>query len=302
MAFTFAANAQFALDDFEAYNLGQMGTQAAHWDTWSGNPNTGEDITVVDIEAQSGFQSGLVGPGGGSPEQDVILNLGNKTSSTWTVKFAMFIPTGKTGYYNLQGQLEPNGGAGSGAGVFNSPNLVFNNTQAANGAPGLGGAYPNVTDPDPTYSWAYPENAWFDIEIFYDVTNLTWQMKVDGVDVPAQPFDADATVGGIDFYAIDANNTFYIDDVLYVEGAIGATNDFAADNFKVYPNPVQDILNISSKVSVDTVTVYDVLGKVVLQAQPGVISPKVDMSALSSGAYLVQVTIGDASKTIKVIK
>ncbi|HAV55400.1 MAG TPA: T9SS C-terminal target domain-containing protein, partial [Aequorivita sp.] len=35
---------------------------------------------------------------------------------------------------------------------------------------------------------------------------------------------------------------------------------------------------------------------------PGAISPKVDMSGLSSGAYLVQVTIGNATKTVKVLK
>ena len=67
-------------------------------------------------------------------------------------------------------------------------------------------------------------------------------------------------------------------------------------------NPVRDILNISSKAAVDIITVYDILGKIVLQDQPDVISPSINMGALASGAYLVNVTIGNASKTIKIIK
>ncbi|GHC55510.1 T9SS type A sorting domain-containing protein [Ulvibacter litoralis] len=298
MAFSVSANAQFN-DDMESYNLGEMGSQSDHWDTWSGNPNTGEDLTVVDIEAQSGFQSGYVGAGEGP--QDVMLLFGNKTTGTWTSTFSMFIPTGKTGYFNLQGETSATGGAGGGGGgVFNSPNLVFNNTQSAAGAPGLGGAYGNVDDPTALYEWNYPENTWFEISIEFNLLDLQWTMTVDGTTLAPQPFDADVTAGGIDFFAIDANNEYYLDDVTL--SAEGGVSDFDADSFSVYPNPVKDVLNISSKVAVDAVTIYDVLGKVVAQSQPAAISPKVDMSALSSGAYLVQVTIGDASKTIKVIK
>jgi len=105
----------------------------------------------------------------------------------------------------------------------------------------------------------------------------------------------------MDFFTIDANNDYWIDDVFYIDEFLGV-DDFSADVFSVYPNPVRDVLNISSKAAVDSITVYDILGKVVLQAQPNAISPSIDMGALASGAYLVNVTIGNASKTIKVIK
>jgi len=64
----------------------------------------------------------------------------------------------------------------------------------------------------------------------------------------------------------------------------------------------RDVLNISSKAAVDVITVYDILGNIILQAQPDVISPSINMSALQSGTYLVNITLGNATKTIKVIK
>jgi hypothetical protein len=62
------------------------------------------------------------------------------------------------------------------------------------------------------------------------------------------------------------------------------------------------MLNIKSTSAVDNVTVYDILGKVVLQENPGTISPAINMSNLASGSYLVKVTIGDSSKTVKILK
>jgi hypothetical protein len=95
----------------------------------------------------------------------------------------------------------------------------------------------------------------------------------------------------------------YIDDVVLYNGNITVGVDEFSDNkFSVYPNPVKDMLNIKSINAVDNVIVYDILGKVVLQENPGTISPAINMSNLASGSYLVKVTIGDSSKTVKILK
>ncbi len=78
--------------------------------------------------------------------------------------------------------------------------------------------------------------------------------------------------------------------------------DFNSEVFSIYPNPVQNVLNIKSATNIDSVVVYDILGKIVLQENPAKVSPSIDMSSLTSGAYLVKVTIGNASKTVKVLK
>ena len=294
-------NAQIIDDNLESYSLGPIGAQnTSVWSVWSGTPSSpsDEDLIISNDVAIDG-QSGFVGAGAGP--QDVMLLLGNQTSGTYTLRFEMFIPFSRTGYFNFQGETE-NGGAGnSGMGVFNSPNIVFNNTQSVSGAPGSAGFYPNIDDDDPTVSWNYPENDWFTVSIFFDVDALSYTLTVDGTEIAPQPFDADTTVGAIDFFALDANNEYYIDNILFVDGVLG-TDDFSADVFSVFPNPVQDVLNIRSAATIDVVTIYDVLGKLVLETTPDSISPRIDMSGLNSGAYLVQVTIDGATKTVKVIK
>jgi len=150
----------------------------------------------------------------------------------------------------------------------------------------------------------YPEDTWFPVSFYFDVDNLTYVLTVDGNDVNAAPvpFQADATLGAIDFFSIDANNNYWIDNVFYVEAIIDDVDDFSATNFKLYPNPVTDVLNIESAAVIDEIQVYDMLVNKVLESLPNAISPSIDMSTLTQGLYLVNVTIDDTSKTFKVLK
>ncbi len=287
--FAVSANAQIINDDIESYSLGPLFED--HWSNWAGASGP-ENAVVSNAFANSGSQSILIG---GDGVQDALLLLGNQTSGQYQLTFLMYIPTGKTGYINFQGETQ-NGGAGNGGGgVFNSGNITFN----------LDGLNPGlVEDIDAggtvfnTYS--YPQNFWFEVKFDFNVDALSYTLSIDGTAGAPVSFGQDFTVGGIDFFSIDANNEYYVDDVLFVNSL--STNEFSADSFRVYPNPVKDILNISTKTAVDNVTVYDILGKVVLSENPDAISPKVNMSGLSSGAYLVKVTIGNASKTVKILK
>jgi hypothetical protein len=297
-ALSFTVNAQLIEDDFEFYSLGDMGLQnTAVWSVWSGQPDDGSNILVVDDIVNSGTKAGYIGPGS---VQDCLLLTGNLTSGDYTLSWEMYITGGSTGYFNIQGETEDPGtgfqGAGAGGGgVFNSSNIYFNNAGAA---PGV------VEDQTTGETGTYPEDAWFPVSIYFDVDALTYTMSVDGSPVNAAPvpFQADATLGGLDLFSIDANNNYWVDDVLFVEGTGSGTDDFSASNFSVYPNPVQDILNIQSTSSVEAIEVYDVLGKLVLSSTPDAISPSINMSALNSGAYLVKVSINGASKTVKIIK
>lgn len=297
-ALCFTANAQIIEDDFEFYALGDMGLQnTAVWSTWSGVPDSGENIIVVDDIVFEGDQAGYIGPGSA---QDCLLLLGNLTSGDYTLTFQMYISGGSTGYFNIQGETEDPGtgfqGAGNGgSGVFNSSNIYFNQ---GGGAPGV------IADQTTGETGTYPEDAWFPVSIYFDVDGLTYQMTIDGnlINATPVPFQADATLGGLDYFSIDANNNYWVDVVNFVEGTGAGTDDFSASNFSVYPNPVQDVLNIRSANVVEAIEVYDVLGKLVIDSRPDAISPSINMSALNSGAYLVKVTINGASKTVKIIK
>lgn len=299
-AFSLSMNAQVELfDDFESYNLGDISAQAAHWRTWSGVDGGAEDADVVDDYALSGDQSLLIGDN--TLTDMILLSPSAPMSGVYTVQFYAFIPTGKSGYFNMQAALTPSGTLWNQA--LMGGNVYFNCSGAT---PGLGGVTGQIDCSAYDQQFGYPENQWFKVTNVYDIDTQSWDMYIDDTQfIVAQPFAFGPQVfielAGVDFYSASANNEMYIDDITMATGIIGI-EDFTADKFSVYPNPVKDMLNIKSSASVDNVTVYDILGKVVLQENPGKISPAINMSGLASGSYLVKVTIGNSSKTVKVLK
>jgi hypothetical protein len=77
---------------------------------------------------------------------------------------------------------------------------------------------------------------------------------------------------------------------------------FANNNFKVYPNPVKNILNLSSAENISDVAVYNLLGQQVVAKSVNATQSQIDMAALPKGTYMVKVTANNQVKTIKVIK
>ncbi|SRX76144.1 T9SS type A sorting domain-containing protein [Aequorivita antarctica] len=298
-AFSFSSYAQFELfDDFESYTSGSsICSQSTHWRASSG---IDEDCaSIVDDEAFSGLQSLYIS--GNGFDEILLLVPSAPTFGVYSIAFYALIPGGKSGYFNMQADLTPDGMSWNQALMGGH---VFFNCDGA--SPGLGIVSEMYDCSAFNQSFTFPEDQWFKVTCVYDLDNQTWDMYIDEVQfVFAQPFAFGSKVftelAALEFYSASANNDMYIDDVVMGQPTIG-TNDFSANKFSVYPNPVEDMLNIKSTESVDNVTVYDLLGKVVLQENPGKISPAINMSNLASGSYLVKVTIGDSSKTVKVLK
>ena len=77
---------------------------------------------------------------------------------------------------------------------------------------------------------------------------------------------------------------------------------FDASNFKAYPNPVKDVLNLEYIEDISSVTVFNLLGQQVLSKEINAHNGQLDVSGLTAGTYLVKVMASDQVKTIKVIK
>ncbi len=282
--------------DFENFAFGDAAGQEPEVILWPDPSVTSSQI--VDEESFSGDKSMVTRENGSGLIDDVLMKLGNQTSGVWSISWMMYVPAGKTGFWNIQN-----------ADDFTSTNDAQWNGQFFVGATASGGFLGVITfDQDATVSVPYPEDEWFKITHVVDMNNGTHTLDIDGnllldeepyLNIDLLPADQ---LGAINFYAIDGNNSYYVNDFMFSEGNVLSTNSFDTTTFRVYPNPIRDILNIQTASSVESVVVYDVLGKVVLQAHPDVISPRINMSNLSSGAYMVQVTIDGASKTVKVVK
>ncbi len=81
-----------------------------------------------------------------------------------------------------------------------------------------------------------------------------------------------------------------------------ATTSFDSNGFTYYPNPVKNVLNLSYTKTIDSVSIYNLLGQEVMNRTINANQSSIDMSAFSNGAYLVKVTSGNQVKTLKVIK
>ena len=75
---------------------------------------------------------------------------------------------------------------------------------------------------------------------------------------------------------------------------------------EIYPNPVQDILNISFKnqpvYDQFEITVYDMNGNMISNQTHNQVSSQIDISKLSTGIYFVKVTSNNISQTKRIIK
>ncbi|MEL6634009.1 MAG: T9SS type A sorting domain-containing protein, partial [Bacteroidota bacterium] len=68
----------------------------------------------------------------------------------------------------------------------------------------------------------------------------------------------------------------------------------------VYPNPVQDYVQVQGLLGPADYEVYQLEGKKVLEGQS--IDHRLDVSTLSPGIYLLKVQVGRQSQTLKLVK
>lgn len=78
-----------------------------------------------------------------------------------------------------------------------------------------------------------------------------------------------------------------IDDIV-VEAGTGISDNIVKDEILLYPNPVSDVLNISSVEGCDIV-IYNMMGQVVHQEESSNDTIQVDTHAYAAGTYFVQV-------------
>ncbi|WP_445454771.1 T9SS type A sorting domain-containing protein [Flavobacterium sp. 25HG05S-40] len=81
-----------------------------------------------------------------------------------------------------------------------------------------------------------------------------------------------------------------------------STTEVSNNHFTLSPNPVQNILNIKSQdgISIDTITIFDVLGKIVYSGNN--IQDHINVENLKDGLYFVKIKSGYINSSFKIIK
>jgi len=91
-------------------------------------------------------------------------------------------------------------------------------------------------------------------------------------------------------------------DIYIYKAPLASIQKKPLDNkLEIYPNPFNDVLNIGNITDVEKVTVTNIVGQKVLEAQP--INGKIDTRNLNRGIYLISIQTKDGkNEVIKVVK
>lgn len=116
-------------------------------------------------------------------------------------------------------------------------------------------------------------------------------------------------VGYPSVYSPDGGVTWLVatgaDDLVYnFEGDCDPLS--VADNtlggFTFYPNPTNGALSLKAVKNIDTVAIYNLLGQSVLNSKIGATTSNLDISGLTTGTYIMKVTVDGQTGTYKVLK
>ncbi|MBG16683.1 MAG: hypothetical protein CL853_10065 [Crocinitomicaceae bacterium] len=111
----------------------------------------------------------------------------------------------------------------------------------------------------------------------------------------AQSFDISSFAGQSDIYiAIRHYNctdeNFIVFDDVVVDGSSVGTQESLVNDFVAYPNPANDVLNISGSTDIQSISIIGIDGKIISNQQINDLTTELNVSNLVSGVYFYEIT------------
>ena len=97
-------------------------------------------------------------------------------------------------------------------------------------------------------------------------------------------------------------STVFFDNLYFYKGTALSVETFAAAKIAMYPNPVENILNIDAPNDITNIAIFNVLGQEVFTSTPNKASVSVQTDFLAKGTYIVQTTIAGKKANAKFVK
>lgn len=135
---------------------------------------------------------------------------------------------------------------------------------------------------------------------FIDMDNNTYQER-SGVYTPSETGEFYIGFHDISNFLATATegNSVFVDD-LQVSSTLGV-QEFNAVELDYFVND-QNMLNLSSRQSLEGISIHNLLGQQVLNQKLNAQEEIIDLNALTSGVYLARVQVNGTSKTFKIMK
>ena len=147
------------------------------------------------------------------------------------------------------------------------------------------------------------ENATFG-NLTVDGTDVIWYASAEDAANHENPLDASTILeDGVTYYATQTVDGCESELSLAVTVTVSLrVETFTKDKLSYYPVPVTDVLNIENTNRINSVTIINMLGQVVLSRDINATTAKIDMSGLQGATYIVQVVTESGINTVKVVK
>jgi hypothetical protein len=136
--------------------------------------------------------------------------------------------------------------------------------------------------------------------------NITWYASEDDAVNNTNALDPETytiAIGQtVTLYAVQTIGECVSEPFAVTVDVVLGNKDFAMANLSYYPNPVKDVFTVTNTAEISSITVYNLLGQQVIDMAINHTQAQLDLSGLSAGAYMVRVTAGTATATIKIMK
>ena len=118
--------------------------------------------------------------------------------------------------------------------------------------------------------------------------------------------DPTNAISQVQFSGAGGSNPFgtvHIDNLLFYQAGALSIDDKDFSETVVYPNPASSEWTIrASNTVIETIELFDILGKRVISLKPNSQEATIDASGLGTGIYLARLSANGASKTIRLIR
>ena len=226
-------------DNFDSYIVAQQLScqNPTDWKTWTNNPcNAIEDAYVSNSYSYSGSNSVLI-----VQANDMVNEIGTPLNSGLAeINFRVYIPSGKSGYFNTLANFDPPNYSWAMQAFFNTPGTGTLDAGGANAA-----------------TFSYPQDQWFLVRVVADLQTDLGYFYIDGTLIHTWQWTLGAFGGTIpkqidatDFYGNAATDEMYVDDynIVHTQFTAKIVSTSTGGNWNVASTWVGNKVPVSSDV------------------------------------------------------
>lgn len=105
-----------------------------------------------------------------------------------------------------------------------------------------------------------------------------------------------------EYYVTVSSTLCSITSNILIPEELLALPDELIGKLQIYPNPVNNIINVSAVNEIEDIAIYNLFGQQVLRLAVNSRDTSLDISNLKTGAYIVYVSINNSMKNFKIVK